>query len=303
MERRQLEYFLAVVDSGGFVRAAMALRVAQPSLSHGVATLERECGVQLFHRLARGVRLTAAGEALIEPARQVLRDLATAHSAVLEVAGLTAGALDIVSLTTLAVDPLAGIVGVFRQRYPRVDIRVADPPTVDAIPQLVRAGQYELGLTDAVSGLEGLSALELRPQEILLVLPPSTAIRDGPIPLADVAGMPLVAAPQGSSTRELVDSSIAARAAPPRLAVEIAHWAAIVPLVLAGAGPALLPSPLAQEAALRGAVIRPLDPPLTRPVRLVWRSAPVSPPVSALLDLTRELDLTRKPAPCAVPAP
>ncbi|MGH3631406.1 MAG: LysR family transcriptional regulator, partial [Sciscionella sp.] len=74
MERRQLEYFLAVVDHGGFTAAATELHVAQPSLSHSIKTLERELGAELFHRLPRGVRLTSAGEALVAHARRVLRD-------------------------------------------------------------------------------------------------------------------------------------------------------------------------------------------------------------------------------------
>ena len=53
MDLRQLEYVVAVVDHGGFTRAADALLVAQPSLSQGVRTLEAELGVPLFHRLGR----------------------------------------------------------------------------------------------------------------------------------------------------------------------------------------------------------------------------------------------------------
>ncbi len=52
MERRQLEYFLAVVEHGGFTAAATALHVAQPSLSHAIRSLEREFGGRLFHRVA-----------------------------------------------------------------------------------------------------------------------------------------------------------------------------------------------------------------------------------------------------------
>ncbi|MGW6735885.1 LysR family transcriptional regulator [Streptomyces sp. NPDC055013] len=55
MERRQLEYCIAIVEHGGFTTAANALHVAQPSLSHAIRTLERECGGKRFHRLAQGV--------------------------------------------------------------------------------------------------------------------------------------------------------------------------------------------------------------------------------------------------------
>jgi hypothetical protein len=48
MERRQLEYFVAIVENGGFTHAARAMRVAQPSLSRAIGRLERELGVALF---------------------------------------------------------------------------------------------------------------------------------------------------------------------------------------------------------------------------------------------------------------
>src|SRR5690242_11627317 len=100
MDLRQLSYVLAVVDNGGFTAAADAMHVTQPALSQAVATLERELGVPLFHRTGRTVTLSSAGEALVGPARQALRDAATARSAVEAVIGLDAGRLDVVCLPT-----------------------------------------------------------------------------------------------------------------------------------------------------------------------------------------------------------
>src|ERR1051326_5442830 len=107
MELRQMEYAVAVVEHGGFTRAADALFVSQPSLSQGVAKLETELGTPLFHRVGRRVVLTAAGEAFLEPARQVLRDVRTIRATVDAVSGLAAGQLDLVALPTLAVEPTA----------------------------------------------------------------------------------------------------------------------------------------------------------------------------------------------------
>ncbi|MQA07897.1 MAG: LysR family transcriptional regulator [Pseudonocardiaceae bacterium] len=80
MEHRQLEYFLSVVDHGGCTAATQTLHVAQPSLSHSIKVLEHELGADLFHRPPRGVRLTAAGEALIASARRTLREMETARA-------------------------------------------------------------------------------------------------------------------------------------------------------------------------------------------------------------------------------
>ncbi|MBV8960517.1 MAG: LysR family transcriptional regulator, partial [Actinobacteria bacterium] len=66
MDLRQLSYFLAVVDEGTFTAAASRVAVAQPSLSQAVRALEAELGTELFHRVGRAVRLTSAGEALVE---------------------------------------------------------------------------------------------------------------------------------------------------------------------------------------------------------------------------------------------
>src|SRR5215471_7246173 len=109
MEVRQLAFVLAVADEGTFTRAADALGISQPSLSQGIRALEAELGVELFDRRARPVRLTAAGEALIEPARRAVRDLATARAAVDAVRGLEGGHLDLVSLPTLSIDPVAAL--------------------------------------------------------------------------------------------------------------------------------------------------------------------------------------------------
>lgn len=70
---RQLQYVVAIEDTGGFSRAAEHCRVSQPSLSAQVAQLEEALGVQIFERARRGVVVTTAGRAVLEQARTVLR--------------------------------------------------------------------------------------------------------------------------------------------------------------------------------------------------------------------------------------
>src|SRR5262245_41333831 len=122
MDLRRLALFLDVVDHGGVTRAAEAAHVSQPSVSQAIRELESELGTPLFHRVGRRLVLTAAGEALVEPARQALRDVDTARAAVEAVAGLERGRLDLAALPTLAIDPMAPLVGRFRRAHPGVTL-------------------------------------------------------------------------------------------------------------------------------------------------------------------------------------
>lgn len=73
MEFRQLEYLVAVADTGGFSRAAQRCFVSQSAVSHQIAALEKELGTDLFDRAGRTVRLTESGEVLLPRARDLLR--------------------------------------------------------------------------------------------------------------------------------------------------------------------------------------------------------------------------------------
>jgi DNA-binding transcriptional LysR family regulator len=74
LSRTQLRQFLAVVDTGSFTRAAHVLNIAQPSLSGGIAELERGLGTRLLVRERRRIRLTEAGNLLLPLARSIERD-------------------------------------------------------------------------------------------------------------------------------------------------------------------------------------------------------------------------------------
>ncbi|WP_053618415.1 LysR family transcriptional regulator [Nocardiopsis sp. NRRL B-16309] len=286
MERRHLECFLAVASHGSFTSAAHSLRIAQPSLSHTIRTLERDLGAPVFRRLGRGVVLTPVGEALMEPARQVLHGFTKVHNAAERVTGLASGRLEIVAVTTLAVDPLASFVGAFRSRYPGIEFSVVDPENAAAVVDLVRRGRCELGLTEQGVSTTGMRVIELPRQEVLAVLPPTaTRPASGALTVRELAALDLITTPKGTTTRIVLDDVLALAGAPPRIAVEITHRAAIVPLVLAGAGAALLPSGLARDAAALGAVVLRIDPPVARHGVLVRPTGELSPAAGAFVDL------------------
>ena len=263
MELRPIEYVCAVVDHGSFTRAAAALDVAQPSLSEGVHRLERELGVHLFERAGRTVRLTAAGEALLGPARQLLRDRDAALDAVAAVRELRRGTLDLVALPTLVAEPLAGLIGRFRSAHPGVSVHIADPEDNAALERRVAVGQSELGLTELPPRDDSFVTLRLERQEIVAVCPPGTQLaRDGRLPVAELARLPLITTPAGTSTRDLLDRALASARVQPTIAVETSQREAIGPLVLDGAGIGFLPRASAEELATRGARLARLVPAL-----------------------------------------
>jgi LysR family transcriptional regulator, carnitine catabolism transcriptional activator len=286
MDERRLRYFLAVVDEGGVTRAARRMRVAQPSLSQAVRAFEAELGVQLFHRAGRGVRLSAAGEALVGPARQILRATDEARNAISGVLELRTGTLEIAALATLAVDPMATLIGSFRERHPGVEVRVLEPENADGVRALVRDGGCELGAAHLPLPGDQLTARPLGEQELLFVLPPEAPTGDQrSLGARELAQTPLVVSPPGTSTRMLLEQALAAVGVTPKIAVQTAAREAIVPLVLAGAGAALLPAPLAREAQRRGAIVRRARPVITRTVGLIHRRGPLSAAARAFLTL------------------
>jgi DNA-binding transcriptional LysR family regulator len=295
VDRRTLEYFLAVAENGSFKNAAVALHVAQPSLSQAIQGLERELGVKLFYRLKHGSRLTAEGEALVEPARRTLRGFDDAAAAVVNVSALQGGRLDIVAQPHLAADPLPRLLAPFHARYPAVTVRIVDPESADVL-DVVRAGKAEIGLDWWRPSDDDAVVTELPDAEVLLVLPPGTDDVEPVMPASYVGEVGLVIAVPLKFLRDYFEHAevglggrVLARQRSPRIVVESGHHMALVPLVLAGMGGALVPEALARPAQALGAVTCRLDPPLRRPAFLVHIPPVHSAPAAAFLELVSEL--------------
>lgn len=86
IDRYTLRYFLAVIDTGNFSKAAAQCNVSQPTLSVGIAKMERELGQPLFHRTNRRVELTTAGARFANHARRIEAEFAHAEHAVRQTA-------------------------------------------------------------------------------------------------------------------------------------------------------------------------------------------------------------------------
>jgi DNA-binding transcriptional LysR family regulator len=289
VDRRQLEYFVVTAETGSMTRAAARLGVAQPSLSHSICSLEREVATPLFERLGRGVRLTSAGEALVGPARVVLRGFALAAGAVAGAAGSDSGRIAVVAGTPWALEPLVGVLGELRQLRPGLQVTVADCGSRSDLVTAVCSGDADFGLLDGTPPTGLLDSRLLAEYELVAVLPPQAGGSTRVIDLAGLARLGLVCTPPGTPLRTLLHEQLEVAGAGTDVAVETAHLASIVPLVLAGAGAALLPVGPAAEAAAKGARVAPLGSPVRASVHLLWRADRLPEAGEHLLSMTREL--------------
>jgi LysR family carnitine catabolism transcriptional activator len=271
VERRQLEFFLAIADAGSFTGAARRLSIAQPSLSAAMRTLESELGATLFERHGRGVRLTDAGKALVGPARRTVRSFALAAGAVRGATDVGFGRITIVANTLWAIEPLVGVIGELRRLHPRVHFVVTDPTSRSDVLEQVRSGAVDVGLVDGAPPGGPLESRWLVDHELVAVLPTATTISGPTVTVAELVPLGLIGTPVGTAMRTLLDDQLEAAGVAPEVAVETAHVASVVPLVLAGAGVAVLPEGLAADAAAKGARVVRLEPPTRASVWLIWR--------------------------------
>ncbi|MFF0944938.1 LysR family transcriptional regulator [Kocuria sp. CPCC 205300] len=287
MNLRQLRYFLAVVDKGGVHRAAEALFVAQPSISQALRGLELDLGATLFHRTGRSLALTAAGEALIPAAREVMHGVELARSMVDAVEGLHSGRLVISSTPSQAASPLAPLVGRFLQRYPGVQIVVRAAAHRDDVVSALRVGEAELGLMARPVHAAPPAELTVRPVEVqryLCVARDPGAMPTGSDPLRpeELAGARLIVGQPGTGVRRAADLVLAG-AEGSRVVVEIESREALLPLVLAGAGIAVVAEGFRAAAEASGLSVRDLDVPEALAVDLLHRRGPISPAAQAFL--------------------
>lgn len=287
MDVRQLRYFLAVVDCGSVHAAAEELLIAQPSISQALRALERELGSELFHRTGRRLVLTSAGETLVEPAREVCHWLELARSSVEAVEGLHGGRLTMASMPSQSVSPLAGMLRRFSQHHPSVQVSVRSTVTPPDVLHVLRIGAAELGVVaNPGSPLrqKGFVVHHIETQSFVLV-----ALDEADLPAGagqvrprHMTGARLIVGQPGTGMRRVAESILAV-ARGSRIVVEIEQREALLPLVLAGVGVAVVAESWRGVAESAGLLVRDLVTPETLHVGLVHRSGRLSPAAEAFL--------------------
>jgi DNA-binding transcriptional LysR family regulator len=286
MELRQVEYFLAVVEHEGINGAAASLGVAQPTISQALRGLERELGVQLFHRIGRGMVLSAAGRSMVGPSRQILRDVTAVEDLLATSDGALADRLDIMAFPALAIGPLVGLVTEFRRTHPNVMVRLGELKDEAQAGSLIEDGHCEFVVAHLPLDDARLDVVELGEQEYWLVYPPGTDLPEGPVPLAALPDIPMVFVPRGHSVANEIEESIRHAGARPTLAALSDHREARLPLVLAGIGGTLLERSIA-EAAQDRAVVRRAEPTIARTFGIAFDPDMLSPVGHAFVELVQ----------------
>jgi len=253
MNLEQLTGFATVAELGHFTRAAERLHLAQPSLSRQVATLERELGVELFHRVRGNITLTAAGEHLLPIARRMLADADTARGEMAELAGLRRGRIRLGATPTLCTSLVTEVLADYRQRYPGIDIEILERGSRSLIAALVEGGLDLALIVTSVSSEAARAVLEREPilSERLVVVSsadapdPFSHATNGAVSLAQLAAVPQVSFPENYDLRVAMDAAFGAAGITPAVAVEGAEMDTALRFAERGIGVAVVPAMVA----------------------------------------------------------
>jgi LysR family hydrogen peroxide-inducible transcriptional activator len=146
MEIHQLEYFVAIAETGGFSRAAERCNVAQPSLSQQIMKLEKEVGHPLFDRLGRKVALTDVGRQLLPRAHAILEELQNIKVGIQAEIQEGYGTLAVGFIPTIAPFVLPRVIRRFSQDYPNATLEVHEGLTDELIRKIIEA-ELDVGIT------------------------------------------------------------------------------------------------------------------------------------------------------------
>ncbi len=290
LELRHLAALAAVAEEGSFGRAAVRLGYTQSTVSQQIAALEKTVGGPVFDRPGgpKPVRLTPLGELVLAHGRGVLATVATMADAI-DRFKAGDGRIDIGTFQSLSNVILPRVVRRLRDEHPRCDIRLfeaeTDPPHI---------GELDLVFSDfRVDG--DLEHLKLLHDPYLLVASPGT-FPDGPVRLSQLDRAPLVAFPP-ICDQPRVEQALARRDVRPRIVCRTAGNEAVLSMVRAGMGSAVMPRLTVHHAEVRSDPtlslheLRPKLPP--REIFLLWRAGRTHSPLAAraieiAIDVTAE---------------
>ena len=300
VDLRQLRYFVVVAEEKHITRAAERLGMQQPPLSQRIKAIERELGVQLFHRKARGVELTDAGRVLYTHACAMMAQFEQAIEATRRAARGEQGRLCVGVTPSSPFHPFVPeTIRAFRQTYPLVTVTL-DERHSDELIEHLRTGRVDVGLIRTPPpDQQGLIISPLLDEELVVALPKDHALARARVSNGEAGRLPLKSLAnetfliQGSQNGlGLFASTIAAChevGFNPRISQEAPRLASTLNMVAVGMGVSIVPASL-QRMQVDGVVYRRLNksPLLTAPLLLATRRGDPSAVVRNFLALTKE---------------
>lgn len=297
MDLKQLEYFVRVAELGSFTRAAVALDVAQPALSRQVRLLEVELRQNLLTRNGRGAAPTEAGKLLLEHGRGILHQVERAREELGRVRGALAGRVAIGLPPSVAKAMAVPLVREFRQRMPDATLSISEGLSV-GMQEALANGRLDIALLYNTGPSPDVELTPLLEEQLFLVqhragrAAPSSA-KPKPVPLRDVAQLPLVIPSRPNAIRMLVETEMAALGLRPQVALEIDGVAAILDLVEDGAGHAVLSrNAVATSARPQAFSLRPVTGLRSRLLLAMSSQRPATLTQTAVLELIRQMART-----------
>jgi DNA-binding transcriptional LysR family regulator len=280
---------------GSFSAAASALDYTPSAVSQQIALLEREAGIRLVDRNARGVRLTDAGRALVDHADAILARLADAEAELEAIAGLRGGRLRLISFPSAGATIMPEAIARFRDRHPGVELTLEPAEPEPSIARL-RAGEADVVL-DISTGFrppqdDAIERMHLLDDPMYVALPTGHPLaHKRNLKLEELAEEQWILGTAGSCP----DVSIFLRSCQlagfePNVTFNSDDYFAIQGFVAAGMGASLIPD-LALISVRDDIVVRSLG--ARPPVRVIWaatvRDSYCSPAKQAMLDVLAEV--------------
>lgn len=287
----QLEALTEVARLGNLSRAAETLSVTQPALTARLQGLERELGIELFVRGARGMTLTDAGRALLPYAQRALAQVLDGQKAVEDLRSGKIGELFIAAAPAVSTYVLPAILKSFQTAHPKVRMGVRTGHTEEVL-EMVLLREVDLGVGRPIQHPE-VELIPVFDDELVLVVARHHAFakRDR-IRLQELADDRLILFDRASSYYELTSSLIRQAGVVPESVIEMDNVEAAKKMVIEGLGVALLPR-MALLSELRTRALRPVRvigaPPVKRPIVAIRRIDAGTPmgPVADFLTLLR----------------
>jgi DNA-binding transcriptional LysR family regulator len=269
-----------------FGRAAQALHLSQPAVSHHIRHLERELGQRLLERVGKRALPTAAGDLLLAHAARAFAELEAARQALQERRGVVAGRLRVGTGATASTYLLPPLLGRLRARHPELELVVVTGNSA-AMAAAVTAADLDVAVvTLPVRGRALLVTPLLLDPLVAIAAPAARWRRRGPLAAAELAREPLILYERGGTIRRVIDAWLRRSGAAPRVVMDLGNGEAIKKLVAAGLGLSLVPAMSVRVEVRAGELAAlPLAPPLGRRLGVIRRRdrAP-SPALRVFLD-------------------